>query len=150
MNFKRVLGCCILIMIFTLSTVVPSLAGTKSQINKNWRGLAINGYDPVAFFKEGTPVEGSNKFEFKWKNAKWRFASAEHRDIFAANPEKYSPKYGGYGAWAVAQGATADVDPENARKIVDGQLYLNLNLKIKKLWEQDIPGNIARADVRRL
>lgn len=64
MNFKRVLGCCILIMIFTLSTVVPSLAGTKSQINKNWRGLAIKGYDPVAFFKEGTPVEGSNKFEF--------------------------------------------------------------------------------------
>ena len=58
MNVKRVLGCCILIKIFTLSTVVPSLAGTKSQINKNWRGLAIKGYDPVAFFKEGTPDAG--------------------------------------------------------------------------------------------
>ncbi len=74
MNSKRVLGCCILIVIFTLSTVVSSLAGTKSQINKNWRGLAIKGYDPVAFFKEGTPVEGSKKFEFKWKNAKRSFS----------------------------------------------------------------------------
>ena len=146
MKMKRVISSIVVILLTIISTAVPSLAGSKNQINKNWRGLAIKGYDAVAYFKDGIPVEGSKNFEIEWKDAKWRFASAAHRDIFAANPERYAPRYGGYCAWAVAQGATADVDPANAWKIVDEQLYLNLNLKVKKLWEQDIESNIAKAD----
>jgi hypothetical protein len=46
------------------------------------------------------PLKAPNKYEVKWKDAKWRFASAEHRDFFEANPEKYAPRYGGYCAWA--------------------------------------------------
>jgi hypothetical protein len=64
---------------------------------------------------------------------------------FKADPEKYAPKYGGYCAWAVAQGYTAEIDPE-AWKIVGGKLYLNYSKDVQKKWEQDIPGNIEKAD----
>ncbi len=128
------------------SMAVPSLAETKSEIYKNWRGIAIKGYDPVAYHTDGKPVEGSNHFELKWKDAKWRFASAEHRDLFKANPEKYAPRYGGYCAWAISQGYTASVDPENAWTIFEGKLYLNYNVEVKEKWAKDIPGNIKKAD----
>ena len=65
--------------------------------------------------------------------------------MFAANPEKYAPQYGGYCAWAVSQGYTASTDPE-AWKIVDGKLYLNYSKSVQLTWEQDAAGNIAAAD----
>jgi hypothetical protein len=128
------------------SMAVPSFAAAKSETNKNWRGLAIKGYDPVAYYRQSRPAKGSKMYELQWKDAKWRFASAENRDMFKSNPEKYAPRYGGYCAWAVSQGYTADVDPESAWSIVDGRLYLNYNVKVKKDWEKDIPGHILKAD----
>ncbi|HET6521450.1 MAG TPA: YHS domain-containing (seleno)protein [Geminicoccaceae bacterium] len=106
---------------------------------------AIKGYDPVAYFTEGRPVKGSGEFEYEWMGADWRFASAENRNAFAADPEKYAPQYGGYCAYAVSQGTTADIDPE-AWKIVDGRLYLNLSRDVQTIWERDVPGYIQRAD----
>lgn len=128
------------------SMAVPSLAEAKSEIYKNWQGVAIKGYDPVAYHKQGKPAKGANKYELNWKDAKWRFASAEHRDLFKADPETYAPRYGGYCAWAVSQGYTASVDPENAWTIFEGKLYLNYNIDVKKKWQMDIPGNIKKAD----
>ncbi len=128
------------------SVAAPTLAEAKSEIYKNWRGVAIKGYDPVAFHRDGKPVIGSGEYEVKWKDAKWRFASAENRDLFKDDPDKYAPRYGGYCAWAVAEGYTAGVDPENAWSIVDGRLYLNYNAEIKQKWEKDIPGFIKKAD----
>jgi len=125
---------------------LPSQSEAKSEIYKNWQGIAIKGYDPVAFYKAGKPAEGSSKFELEWKQAKWRFASAQNRDIFKANPGKYAPQYGGYCAWAVSQGYTAAVDPKNAWTVVSGKLYLNYNVDIKNKWAKDIPGNIKKAD----
>jgi hypothetical protein len=118
----------------------------QDEIYTNWRGLAIKGFDPVAFFKDGTPAKGSKDFELTWKEARWRFASSGNKDLFEADPERYAPQYGGYCAWAVAEGYTAGVDPKNAWEIVDGRLYLNYNKEIQAQWAQDIPGNIARAD----
>ncbi|MGD9043314.1 MAG: YHS domain-containing (seleno)protein [Desulfobacterales bacterium] len=143
MNIKLIIS---VVTAISLSMAVPSLAEAKSEIYKNWRGIAIKGYDPVAFHKDGKPAKGSDQYELEWKDAKWRFASAKHRDLFRADPEKYAPRYGGYCAWAVAQGYTAGVDPENAWTIVDGMLYLNYDIKIKQKWEKDIPGNIKKAD----
>lgn len=114
-------------------------------VNTNWRGLAIKGYDPVAYFTDSRPVEGDSDFEFEWMDATWRFASAQHRNLFVADPEKYAPQYGGYCAWAVSQGRTVGIDPE-AWRIVDGKLYLNYSLKVQRTWEEDVPGNIDRAD----
>lgn len=137
----------------TLPKILPALlfaalaatSLTAAPVNTNWRGLAIKGYDPVAYFTESKPVEGDSDFTFDWKDAKWRFASAEHKDTFAKDPEKYAPQFGGYCAWAVSQGYTADIDPE-AWKIVDGRLYLNYSRKVQKTWEEDVPGNITKAE----
>lgn len=68
----------------------------KKLINTNWQGVALKGYDPVAYFVKGQPVKGKKKFEIEWNGAKWRFADAEHRDLFKSDPEKYAPQYGGY------------------------------------------------------
>lgn len=124
-----------------LFTAFPAAA---SEIFTNW-GSAIRGYDPVAYFTQGKPVKGSSDYEYEWKGATWRFSSAEHRDAFKANPEKYAPQYGGHCAWAVSQGYTASTVPE-AWRIVDGKLYLNYSLGVKATWEQDVPGNIAKGD----
>jgi hypothetical protein len=77
--------------------------------------------------------------------ATWQFASADSRDSFAADPRKFAPQYGGYCAWAVSRGYTADTDPE-AWKIIDGKLYLNYSKSVQRKWETDIPGNVAKAD----
>jgi len=109
------------------------------------RGVAIDGTDPVAYFTEGKPVAGDPALTHEWMGSTWRFASAENRDRFVANPAAYAPQYGGYCAWAVSRGYTASTVPE-AWEIVEGKLYLNYSLRVKKHWSQDIPGNIARGD----
>ncbi|XBQ16476.1 MAG: YHS domain-containing (seleno)protein [Oceanicaulis sp.] len=106
---------------------------------------ALSGYDPVAYFTEGAPVRGSRAFETEWNGAVWRFASQANLDLFLADPDAYAPQYGGYCAWAMAEGYTAKGDP-NFWRIVDGKLYLNFNQDIQDRWEADIPGFIARAD----
>ena len=109
------------------------------------RDGAIRGYDPVAYFDRKGPVKGSKQFSYPWQGATWYFASAENRDKFAAEPERYAPRYGGYCAYAVAQGDTADIDP-SAWSIVDGKLYLNYSLRILERWKKDIPGYIRKGD----
>jgi len=121
-----------------------AIINRKPQIYTE-NNIAIRGADPVAYFTENKPVLGSDRFSYQWKDATWLFASAENRDLFASNPEKYAPQYGGFCAWAVSQGYTASIDP-NAWKIVDGKLYLNYNRSVQRSWERDIPGNIAKAD----
>ena len=116
----------------------PVYTGTFSS-------LAVSGYDPVAYFTEGKPVEGNGDHEVEWNGAAWQFASAENLATFEADPEAYAPKYGGYCAWAVSQGYTASSDPE-AWRIVDGRLYLNYSKGVQETWAQDVPGNIAKAD----
>lgn len=120
-------------------------AQALAPVDTNWRGFAVGGYDVVAYFTDGKPVEGTSELETTWKGATWRFATAAHRDAFVADPGKYAPQYGGYCAWAVAHDKTAGIDPE-AWKIVDGKLYLNYSKSIQKQWEEDVPGYITRAD----
>jgi hypothetical protein len=108
-------------------------------------GLAVRGTDVVAYATEGRPVPGSAAFAHEWQGATWRFASAAHRDRFAADPARHAPAYGGFCAWAVSEGYTAPIDPA-AWKIVDGRLFLNYDRAVQRRWERDIPGRIARAD----
>lgn len=121
----------------------PAAAG--GVVFTSW-GTAIRGYDPVAYFTEGKPVEGKSEFTQKWNGATWRFASAQNRDRFAAEPAKFAPQYGGYCAWAVSQGYTASTVPE-AWKIVDGKLYLNYSKGVQAQWEAGgIPKLIRQGD----
>jgi YHS domain-containing protein len=107
--------------------------------------LAVGGYDAVAYFKAGRPVAGSDQFATEHKGATWRFSSKENLDAFRANPAAFAPQYGGYCAWAVAQGYTASGDPQ-VWKIVNGKLYLNYDQSVQAKWEKDIPGFIAKGD----
>ena len=107
--------------------------------------LAVQGYDPVAYFTEGKPVKGAKEFSTEYMGATFRFASAANRDKFVAKPEAYAPQYGGYCAWAVSQGYTAKGDAKNW-KIVDGKLYLNYNTSIQKKWEASIPEFVSAAN----
>jgi hypothetical protein len=108
-------------------------------------GLAVKGHDPVAYFTEGRPVKGNPQVFFDWMGARWVFASAANRDLFAASPEKYAPQFGGYCAWAVSNNYTAGIDPE-AWKIVDGKLYLNYSKSVQRKWEQELDKRIADAN----
>ena len=108
-------------------------------------GIAIDGTDPVAYFTEGRPVAGLPEHTLMWRGATWRFASEANRAAFEADPEAYAPQYGGWCAWAVAEGYTAPTVPD-AWRIVDGKLYLNFSRGVQRRWERDIPGNIVRAD----
>lgn len=117
----------------------------KSPIYQSFFGTAIDGTDPVSYFTDGRPIEGNSDITLEWNGATWQFVSKDNRDRFAANPEKYAPQYGGYCAWAVAQGYTASTDPD-AWAIVDGKLYLNYSQSVQKQWEGDIPGHIDSAN----
>ena len=124
-------------------TASPAFAMKKSVFT-SW-GVAIRGTDPVAYFTENRPVEGSKAFTAIHDGAEFRFASAENLAKFKANPEKYAPQYGGYCAWAVSIGYTASTIPE-AFTISDGKLYLNYSLGVRSQWEADKGARIKQGD----
>lgn len=111
-------------------------------------GFAIRGTDSVAYFTESRPVAGDPTITYDWAGATWSFASAEHRDLFAGDPEAYAPQYGGFCAWAVAAKAELfSTQPDNW-SIVDGKLYLNFNDGVQETWNTDPEGFIMEGDKR--
>lgn len=106
---------------------------------------AIRGYDPVAYFTDGKPVKGSDKFVHEWMGAKWKFASQDHLDKFKAEPAKYAPQYGGYCAYGIAVGNVVKIEPDQWT-IVDDKLYLNYDDDVSKKWKKDKAGYIKKAD----
>jgi enamine deaminase RidA (YjgF/YER057c/UK114 family) len=110
--------------------------------------LSISGYDPVAYFTVGKPVQGKAEFEYVWRKLRWRFANGEHRDLFIKDPQRYAPQYDGYCAMGAADGAAAHkdtVDPE-AWAIVDGKLYLVHTRYWLEKWREKAEEYIKRAD----
>ena len=110
--------------------------------------IAIRGTDPIAYFEHRRPVAGDPALQAEWNGAIWRFASADNRDAFMAEPQRFAPQYGGFCAWAVAEkGELYSTQPENW-SIVENRLFLNFNDDIQRRWQADVPGFIARADSR--
>jgi YHS domain-containing protein len=136
-------------LVLALTTVAfPTLVAAASpSLNLGAQGVAIHGYDPVAYFTDGKPMKGSAKFSHKMGDATYYFASAKHRDQFAKALEKYTPQFGGFCAMGTALGKKLDVDPQ-AWKIVDGKLYLNLNKDVQKKWLSDVPGHLRQAEAK--
>ncbi len=133
-----------LVAVAAMSAAFGTLAA-DIDVNANQNDLAIQGYDPVAYFTDSRPVKGSAEFSATHKNAIYHFASAEHRDRFRADPNAYAPQYGGYCAFGVTMEKKFDTDPA-AWKIVDGKLYLNLNKDVQTRWLTDVPGYISSAN----
>jgi len=135
---------CALVITVAL-TAIPGIAGAESAVNADRKGVAIKGYDPVAYFTMAEPVKGDKDHVVSWMGATWRFASAKNRDLFEKDPEKYAPRFGGYCAFGVANNYLVKIDPR-AWTVYEGRLYLNYSLKVREQWKEDIPGNIRKAD----
>jgi YHS domain-containing protein len=129
-------------MLVLLAWVMPALAVDEVFVTE---AGAIRGYDAVAYHEEQRALPGSADFVAEWNGATWRFASAENRDRFAADPERFAPQYGGYCAYGTSRGYKVSTDPA-AFAIVEGKLYLNYNPAVQATWNQDRPGHIATAD----
>ncbi len=108
-------------------------------------GVALGGYDTVAYFTDGTPTSGREDVSLLHNGATWRFANEDNRRAFRADPNRYAPQYGGYCAYAVAGGDTSGGHPKSWR-IVDGRLYVNATPRVQLKWETAIPAYIKKAD----
>ena len=106
---------------------------------------ALRGYDPVAYFTEERPVKGSSAVTSLHNGATWHFTSKANKELFDGDPEKYSPQYGGYCAYGMANGFVVSSDPE-AFTLVGGKLYMNYSLGVRNTWLKDVPANIENAD----
>ena len=122
------------------------LEAKPDSINKTLTGLALKGYDVVSYFKFNQATEGSKKFQTRWKNAKWLFSSQINLELFLKNPNDYAPQFGGYCAYAVSQGNTANIDPKSFT-IFKAKLYLNYNKKIQAKWEKNKENHIKQAEI---
>lgn len=109
--------------------------------------LAIHGYDPVAYFVDGGPRRGRADLVVEHEGAIWRFASDANRKRFIENPARYTPAFGGYCAYGVAQGSLVKIDPE-AWTILNDRLYLNYDLDIRDEWLKDVSGYLKTADTK--
>ncbi|MEZ5812020.1 MAG: YHS domain-containing (seleno)protein [Rhizobiaceae bacterium] len=127
------------------SLLLFALPAAAGALNLDTAGVAVGGYDPVAYFSQSQAVEGSDALTATHDGATYRFASAENKAAFEADPEKFLPAYGGYCAYGMSQGYKAPIDPQ-AFTIVDDKLYLNYSLGVRKTWQSDIPGYVAKAD----
>ena len=137
---RTVLG----IMSVLPAIALPRIASAATSEVFSRDGLAIGGTDPVAYFRAGSAVPGDLGFALMWHGATWAFATAENMESFEMNPDAYAPQFGGYCAFAVAQGALAPTVPD-AWTIYEGRLYLNNSLSVREQWAADIPGYLARA-----
>jgi hypothetical protein len=138
------------VLLLTAVTMALPLDGVTSPADAQEVPLAIKGYDPVAYFTDGKPVPGRAEFEFEWDDRRWRFASAEHRDLFKASPVRYAPQFGNYCAMALALNQVVVADPENWL-ISDGKLYVfgKPAPAGPVLFEKDLAGNINKANSNR-
>lgn len=133
--------------LFLAACVLAFASSASAQVNSNGGANAIGGYDPVAYFTDHAPVRGTAEHSFDWHGGHWLFASEEHRALFAANPARYAPAYGGYCAWAAADGRLATIDPQ-AWHVEGGRLFLNYSLDIRRQWLADRAHLIQQADER--
>jgi YHS domain-containing protein len=132
-------------LLFLTATLLLAAEKPVDPVNKSNGGVAVRGTDVVAYFEQSAVVKGTREFTHDWNGAIWLFATAAHRDTFKANPAKYAPQFGGYCAWAVGHGYTANADPE-AWKIIDGKLYLNYNKSIQRKWDPESAKWIAEGN----
>jgi hypothetical protein len=144
-NLSRRSAICLALWAATasLAASLPSAAQEKAS-------LAIQGYDPVAYFTDGKPTPGLPEMEYEWDEHIWRFATAEHRELFKANPARYAPQFGNYCAMALAKGEIVVADPENWL-VSDGKLYVFGKPAPggPVLFQKNLAANIVKANQNR-
>lgn len=134
-----------LLAICALVAFTGTLHATGSINVSPASGLALHGYDPVAYFVNGEPRRGDDVFRYEYQDVTWRFSNAANKQAFIESPESYLPQYGGFCAYAASKNALADIDPA-AWTIHDDKLYLNYSLNVRQRWRADRDLNIRAAD----
>ena len=132
-------------LLVLLALVMPGLGQTKNLLNVDKNGVALQGYDPVAFFTENKPVKGKTEFRSVYRGATYYFASAEDKARFDKEPAKHEPAYGGFCAYGVSRNKLVEVDPE-AFQIVDGRLLLQYSKGVRNEFNKDTQGNLTKAN----
>jgi len=120
-------------------------ASAKELNNLDGNGVALQGYDPVAFFTDNRPVRGDQQFQTQYRGATYYFTSAEHKATFDKEPAKYEPQFGGFCAYGASRGKTVPIKIE-AWQIVNGRLLMQYNLDVKGKFNSDPQGNLNKAD----
>jgi len=129
------------VVIVSFAALAP--AGEVVNIDKN--GLALQGYDPVAYFTDSKPAKGSPDFTASYKGATYQFVSGEHREMFNQVPAKYEPQFGGFCGFAASMNKLAPIEPENFQVLHDRLILLH-NKKSSDMWSKDPEGNLKKAD----
>ena len=133
------------LLVFLPFLATSALAENKSLQNLDKNSLAIQGYDPVAFFTDNKPIKGKPGFKSTYEGAIYLFASAENQKRFEQEPAKYRPAFGGFCAFGVSRNKLAEIDPE-AFQIVDGHLLLQYSKGVRNDFNKDVQGNLAKAN----
>ncbi len=123
----------------------PAMTGKPVNTLGSSESVAIRGYDPVAYFRDGGPRKGSPAHAARHDGATWHFASAANKALFLADPERYKPAYGGFCAYGTSRGYLVKIEPE-AWSIVEGRLYLNYDLDVRETWSKDTKTYLARSE----
>ena len=134
-----------LLLALPAGLVFSTMSWAAGPANVDASGVALHGYDPVAYFVESKPMKGTAERSSTVRGATYWFASDKNLELFKADPAKYEPQYGGYCAYGVAQGFKPDIDPA-AFRVEGGKLYLNLSPDVQSRWVKDIPGYIGQAN----
>jgi YHS domain-containing protein len=135
----------IILSLLVAALALPAAAQNKTLLNLDSSGVAIQGYDPVAFFTDNKPVKGKPEFVAKRDGAIYYFASKEHREMFVKEPAKYEPCYGGYCAYGVSRNKLVEIDVD-AFQIVDGKLLLQYSKGVRDDFNKDARANLDKAE----
>jgi len=145
-RYRPILAAALIIWSLALTRPLHAgVPGSSSPVNLDASGLALRGYDPVAYFETGKPTHGKASITASFDGARYQFTSDEHRKAFMRDPAKYLPQFGGFCAVGTAFGEKVDTDPETGR-VINGKLYLNNGPKAQAIFDKDPIDTISRAD----
>ena len=139
------LGLTYSVLALTLLAAPLVAQGDKVLVNVDKKGVALQGYDAVAFFTDQAPVRGVASYSARYQGATYYFASAEHRATFESAPEHYAPGYGGFCAYGASQKHAAPVEISTWQVIKD-RLILNYSAGVQRTFNKDQEGYLAKAD----
>jgi YHS domain-containing protein len=134
-----------ILILFVGFLSATTFAQTAKHINLK-SNVAIQGYDPVAYFEINKSTEGNKEIKSKYNGAIYYFSSESNKALFLKNPSQYEPQFGGFCAYGMSEGYEAPIQPD-AFTIVENKLYLNYNLKVKETWLKERDVRIEKAIV---
>lgn len=134
--------------VLLLFIIIFTYVKQVSPVSWGWYGevlqsneFAINGYDSVNYYHNNTAVSGDKSYRYLWKGANWIFSSEQNKALFVASPNKYAPQFGGFCAFAMSKGFTAESD-SSVWHIKDNKLYLFADASIKRNWLTQLENGI--------